>query len=312
MNGIQIVSTGRALPEQILTNDDMSKMVDTSDEWIMSRTGISTRHISKNEKNRDLASCAAQKAMLKGKIKPEEIGIVLVATVTPDYITPAVATMVQKKLGLGEETMSFDISAGCSGFLYGLKICKGLLENTTKPYALLIGSEQLSRMVDYTDRQTCVLFGDGAGTAIIKLSDEHLYYQRVWSDGDDQALVCLGPGNWPAKLKMDGQAVFKFAVRVCKQGIDQILEDSQLSFDQIDYVLCHQANERIIDYVKKKYDLPDEKFFMNLQKFGNTSSASIPMAIDEMTDLGMIQSGTKIISVAFGAGFTWSSVLLTF
>ncbi len=312
MDGIQIVSTGRQLPEQIITNEDLSKMVDTSDEWIRTRTGISARHISKEERNMDLASQAAKKAMQKGNIKPEEIGIVLIATVTPDYITPAVATMVQKELALSEDTMSFDISAGCSGFLYGIKICKGLLENATKPYALLIGSEQLSRMVDFTDRQTCVLFGDGAGAAILKLSNEHTYYQRVWSDGNDEALVCLGPGNWPAKLKMDGQAVFRFAVKVCKQGIDQILEDSQLTFDQIDYVLCHQANERIIDYVKKKYELPDEKFFMNLQKFGNTSSASIPMAIDEMTELGMIHPGTKIISVAFGAGFTWSSVLLTF
>lgn len=312
MKGIHIVSTGKQLPKRVVTNEELSKTVDTTDEWIRSRTGIQTRHLSTDEKNRDLASDAAKAAIEKGNIPLDHIGLIVVATVTPDYITPSVACMVQRELGLADDVMAFDINAGCTGFLYGLKICKGLLENIEKPYALLIGSEQLSRMVDFTDRSTCVLFGDGAGAAIMELSNNHPYFQRVWSQGNDEALVCLGPGNWPATLKMDGQAVFRFAVQVCKQGIDQILKDANITLDEVDYILCHQANERIIDYVKKKYQLPDEKFFMNLQKYGNTSAASIPIAIEEMTESGMIHPGTKIISVAFGAGFTWSSVLLTF
>ena len=312
MNGIHMVSTGSAIPQKKVTNDDMSKMVDTNDEWIKSRTGIQTRYFSTNEKNYELAASAARKAMEKAKILPEEIGVLVVATVTPDYMMPSTACLVQKELDLPEEIMAFDINAACSGFLYGLKICKGLLENTTKPYALLIGSEQMSRILDFTDRSTCVLFGDGAGAAIIELSDNHPYIQKAWTRGDMEALICLGPGNAHAKIEMDGSAVFRFAVNAVKEAIDAVIEEADMKIEDVDYVICHQANERILSHVRKKYELPEEMFFMNLQKYANTSAASIGIALDEMLEEGLIKNGMKIIAVGFGAGFTWTAALLTF
>ncbi len=312
MNGIRIVSTGRALPNKKVTNEDLSRIVETSDEWITSRTGIKSRYLSEQEKNYELATAAAKKAIERAGITAEEIGVIIVATITPDDITPGCACLVQRELNMSNDVMAFDLNAGCTGFLYGIKVCKGLLENSHKKYALLIGSEQLSRIVDYTDRATCVLFGDGAGAAILELSDNHLYHQKVWSEGNAEALVCKGAGNNHSYLFMDGSAVFKFAVNAIQEGIDQLLAETSMQFDDVDYILCHQANERIIDFVKRKYKGPEHKFFMNLQKYGNTSAASIPIAIDEMLEQGLIQSGSKVICVGFGAGFTWSSALLTF
>ncbi len=312
MKGIHIVATGRAVPKKVVTNDDLSKFVDTNDEWITTRTGIRERHFSTDELNYELAAKAGKIAMEKARILPTQIAGIIVATVTPDYIMPSTACMVQKKLGIPMDCMAFDINAACSGFIYGLRICKGLLENMEKPYMLLIGSEQMSKILDFTDRSTCVLFGDGAGAAIIELSEKHSYYQRTWSDGNEEALTCLGPGKDNAKLLMDGKAVFRFAVNAVKEGIDAVLADADLDIEDIDFIVCHQANARIIEHVRKKYDLPQEMFFMNLQKYANTSAASIPIAIDEMIEQGMLKEGMKIICVGFGAGFTWTGALLTF
>ena len=196
--------------------------------------------------------------------------------------------------------------------MYAVKIAKGLLENLDKKYAVVVGSEQLSRIVDFNDRSTCVLFGDGAGAAVIELSDNHEYYQKAWSRGDEEVLACKGPGNNDAYLTMDGQGVFKFAVKVIKEGIDAILQQKGISLEDIDYVVCHQANQRIIDHVRKKYNAPEEKFYVNLQKYGNTSAASIPIALEEMMSEGLLTEGKKIIAVGFGGGLTWSSALLEF
>lgn len=313
MKGLHIVSTGSSLPLRRVSNDDLSKIVDTSDEWITSRTGIKERRISSEEdKNYIFAVNAAKEAMQKAGISNDDIGAVIVATITPDYMFPSVACMVQKLLKLPEDVMSFDISAACSGFLYGIKVAKGLLENMDKKYAIVIGSEQLSRILDFEDRTTCVLFGDGAGAAVIELSDTHDYCQKVWSRGDEEVLSCKGPGNNNAYLSMDGRGVFKFAVSAVKEGIDAILEEKQITLDDVDYVVCHQANQRIIDHVRKKYDVPEEKFYVNLDKYGNTSAASIPIALDEMSQEGILQKGMKIITVGFGGGLTWSSALLEF
>lgn len=312
MKGIHILSTGRAVPKKMVTNDDMGKIVDTNDEWITTRTGIKTRYFSTDEKNYELAAEAGRKAIKKAGIQLDEIGIILVATVTPDYMMPSTACMVQKELGIPTDIMAFDMNAACSGFLYGLKICKGLLENTAKPYALLIGSEQMSRILDFTDRTTCVLFGDGAGAAIIELSEEHAYFQKTWSRGDKEALTCGGPGTGVAKIEMDGTAVFRFAVTAMKDGIDAVLEEAKVQIEDVDYVVCHQANARILAHVRKKYKLPEEKFYMNLQKYANTSAASIAIALDEMLEQGLIKKGMKIMCVGFGAGFTWTAALLTF
>lgn len=327
MNGIHIVATGSALPKRTVTNHDLSKIVDTSDEWIVTRTGIESRHICEEETGVSLAIEAAKAAidealaqamvmgedtetMSKEVFSIEEIGAVVVATATPDYAFPSNACLVQKALNLPKETMAFDLSAACSGFLYGMEVCRGLLRGSKKKYALLIGSEQLSRIVDFTDRSTCILFGDGAGAAILRL-DDSLYVHKAWADGNIDPLSCKGVGNNDAKLSMDGKEVFKFAVRVLKQGIDSVLNEADLTIEDIDYVVCHQANRRIIEHVMKKYNGQEDKFYINIQNVANTSAASIPLALDEMRKKQLLKSGMKVIFVGFGAGFTWSSALVT-
>lgn len=328
MNGIKIVGTGRAVPKRVVTNDDLSRMVETNDEWIRTRTGIRERRVCEDETTVSLATEAAKHAVeaaseqlrnrvaetacgqqddIVGYIK-DEIAVVLVATTTPDYAFPSVACLVQKALELPDEVMSFDISAACSGFLYGLDICRGILSNAKKRFALVIGSEQLSRITDYTDRGSCILFGDGAGAALVELSD-NLYVQRQWSRGDMEALRCLGVGNDNAKLFMQGNKVFKFAVTALQQGVAQVLADAGLTMEDIDHVICHQANLRIIEHVQKKYPEHAEKFYVNIDRYGNTSAASIPIAMDEMRRSGILPDGSKVICIGFGAGFTWSAVL---
>lgn len=330
MNGLRIVGTGHAVPKRILTNDDLSRMVETNDEWITSRTGIKARRICEEETTISMAGEAAEQAIrlaaetlqseaganedtnkgIEGGIESikKEIAVILVATTTPEYAFPSVACMVQKALGLEDSVMSFDISAACSGFLYGLDVCRGLLQNTKKRFALVIGSEHLSRITDYTDRGSCILFGDGAGAALIELRDS-LYVQQHWSRGDAEALRCKGVGNNDAKLFMQGNKVFKFAVTALQQGVEQVLEAAGLTMEEIDHVICHQANLRIIEHVQKKYPEHAEKFYVNIEHYGNTSAASIPIAIDEMRRSGILQNGERVICIGFGAGFTWSAVL---
>lgn len=321
MQGIHIVATGRAVPKKIVTNDDLSKIVDTSHEWIVTRTGICQRHICEKETCTTLAIAAAEKAVAeaveKEGITAEDIGVVVVASVTSEYNFPSTACLVQKALGLPKDTMSFDIGAACSGFIYGLEVCRGLLmarqaqgKGLRGKYALLIGSEQLSRVLDFTDRSSCILFGDGAGAAVLRL-DDSLYAHRAWSDGNEEILFCKGAGAEKCKLQMEGQEVFKFAVRVLKQGLDTILEDAGLTIEDIDYVVCHQANKRIIEHVMKKYPGHEQKFYINIENYANTSGASIPIALDEMREQGLLQEGMRVVMVGFGAGFTWSSALLT-
>lgn len=314
MRGIHIVGTGRALPEKILTNEDMSRLVDTSDEWIVTRTGIRQRHICGQETCASLASEAAKKALQeaaeKEQVRPEEIGAVVVATATSDYDFPSTACLVQKELGLSSETMAFDLAAACSGFLYGLEVCRGLLTDSRKKYVLLIGSEQLSKIMDYTDRQTCILFGDGAGAAVLRL-DDSLYVHRAWSRGSSESLYCEGVGTDGAKLKMDGSEVFRFAVRAFTQGMEEVLMEAGVRLEEVDHVICHQANRRIIEHVMKKYPGQERKFYINIEHYGNTSAASIPIALDEMREKGMFKEGMRVLAVGFGAGFTWSGALFT-
>lgn len=314
MRGIHIVGTGRALPEKILTNEDMSRLVDTSDEWIVTRTGIRQRHICGQETCASLAATAAKKALQeaaeKEQVRPEEIGAVVVATATSDYDFPSTACLVQKELGLSSETMAFDLAAACSGFLYGLEVCRGLLTDNRKKYVLLIGSEQLSKITDYTDRQTCILFGDGAGAAVLRL-DDSLYVHRAWSRGSSESLYCEGVGTDGAKLKMDGSEVFRFAVRAFTQGMEEVLMEAGVRLEEVDHVICHQANRRIIEHVMKKYPGQERKFYINIEHYGNTSAASIPIALDEMREKGMLKGGMRVLAVGFGAGFTWSGALFT-
>lgn len=315
MQGIHIVATGRALPKKKATNHDLGKMVDTYDEWIVARTGISQRHFcSKDETCSSLAIEAARKAVkqavAKEGIKIEDIGVVIAATSTSDYILPSTACLIQQALGLSNEIIAFDLSAACSGFLYGLQVCRGLLQQGNNKYALLVGCEQLSRILNFTDRSSCILFGDGAGAAVIEL-DDSLFVHKSWSSGNTDVLACRGVGFNNAKVTMDGKEVFRFATRAFKQALDEVLAKAEMTMDDVDYVICHQANRRIIENVIKKFPEHEYKFYINIDKYANTSAASIPIVLDEMMEQKILQQGMKVIVIGFGAGLTWGGALFT-
>lgn len=309
MKGIQIVSTGKALPEEIITNDDLSRIVDTSDEWITTRTGIKKRYICRQENTTSLAVNAARNAVKQADINTDDIGAVIVATSTADNAFPSTAAIVQKELGLSENVLAFDLSSACTGFLHALNVGQALLNSADHKYILLIGSEQMSKIIDYTDRSTCVLFGDGAGAVLVKAA-ENMYKQISYTRGNEDVLVCKGLGAQDAYVQMNGNAVFRFAVDVLKQGIDEILKKSDMTIEDIDYIVCHQANERIISHVKKKYPGYEDKFYVNIAEYGNTSAASIPIALDELAEKGCLNKGRKLILAGFGAGLSWSCALI--
>lgn len=314
MMGIKIEGTGKSLPKNIVTNGKLSETVDTSDEWISSRTGIRQRHFVTEETNAEMAAKAAEEAMKAANITADKIGCCIVATFTPDQVTPSVACHVQKLLNLPEDIMAYDMNAACTGFLYGLKTVYGLLLQQPDKYALLIGSEVISKYLNFEDRTTCVLFGDGAGAAVIRLSDKHNFHCVTGCRGDIEVINCPGVSknktDPQSHIAMEGKEVFRFAVDAVQKCIHEILEESQLELADIDYVVCHQANERIISYVYKKLNAPSEKFFMNLQEYGNTSAASIPIALDDMAKQGLLKEGVKTLCVGFGAGLTWGGALL--
>lgn len=312
MDAIQIIATGKALPKKLLTNEDMSKIVETSDEWISARTGIKQRFFCDGEANWELAYKAANEALRRGNIEKEQIGAVIVGTGTPDYIMPSMACILQEELGLPNDIPAFDINAACSGFIYALRVAGSLLQEETRPYALVIGSEQLSTRADMTDRSTCVLFGDGAGAAIIKRNPEKKFYGVWGTEGNRAALGCHGYLTGNPYIYMDGQTVFRFATQYMTKAAGMVLEKAGLTMEEVDYVLCHQANQRIIDYVRKQFKAPEEKFFKIIHKYGNTSAASIPLGLAEMDEQGLLTPGKKVVIVGFGAGFTWGSMLLEF
>lgn len=312
MQGIEIIATGRSLPVRSVTNQELSKIVDTSDQWIRTRTGIGSRYYCEEETTASMAIEAAKKAVQKAKINKQEIGIVVVATTTPEYAFPSTACLVQQALELPEEVMAFDINAACAGFLYGLGIIAPMLQNSRKPYALVIGSEHLSKIVNYQDRGSCILFGDGAGAALIKKSEKD-FYHKGYTRGNKECLYCNGLSSKKEDfyLHMEGNQVFRFAVSAIEEGIESVLKEAKLTMKEVDIVLCHQANGRIISHVEKKYKEYPALFYKNIEFYGNTSAASIPIALDEMGEKGLLKEGQKLLMVGFGAGFTWSSCLLT-
>ena len=311
MRGLRIVATGRALPERTVTNDDMSRLVDTSDEWIVSRSGIKERRFcGEGENSALLAARAARQALERSGIAPEELAACLVATVSPLYATPSNGCVVQQALGLPEEVPCFDISVGCTGFVYGLQIARGLLLQDERPYALVVGAEALSHIMDFTDRSTCVLFGDGAGAAVVRLEEGAPYACVLGAQGAPEALWAQGPGAEPSHIHMDGRAVFRFAVEAIPRVVRTLLDQSGLTMDQVDWIVPHQANRRIVEGAARRLGLPMEKFFLNLDHYGNTSAASIPLALDEMGERGLLTRGQTVICAGFGAGLTWGGALL--
>lgn len=309
MRSLKIVATGRRLPERVVDNETMSRAVDTSDAWISSRTGIRQRYFCAGETNASLAAGAARAALERGGIAPGEIGACVVSTFSPDFASPSTACLVQRALGLPEDIPCFDLNAGCTGFLYGLQTVRGLLAQTGRPYALLVGSEVISRVLDFTDRSTCVLFGDGAGAAVLALSDGR-YACTLGARGDDKLIWVEGPGPCEARVHMDGSAVYRFAVDIVPKCVYALLEETGLTLDEIDWFVPHQANRRIVESAARRLGVPLERFYQNMERYGNTSAASIPIALDEMARGGLLKPGQKVVLVGFGAGLTWGGALL--
>ena len=314
------------MPDKILDNHELSLRVDTSDEWIRTRTGIIERRIAAPEQSTsELARIAAQKAIKSAKIKTEQIDLVIVATITPDMAFPSTACILQHQLGLGK-VACFDLEAACSGFLYSLDVADGMLASGRYKCALVIGAEKMSSILDWEARKTCVLFGDGAGAAIVMTDGEgpHLMGFRSGADGSNPSLLHqpAGGSKMPASissvenrehfLKMNGKEIFKSAVRVMEKATRELLEANGLRTKQVDHVIPHQANFRIVESMAQRLEIPIEKFFCNLELHGNTSAASIPIAFDEACQKGIFRKGEMGVLVAFGAGLTWSATLVRF
>jgi 3-oxoacyl-[acyl-carrier-protein] synthase-3 len=322
-----LVATGSYVPEHVLTNGDLEKLVDTSDEWITSRTGIKERHIAPPDMpSSDLAANAARAALDDAGIDAAELGAIIVGTVTPDQPFPATACHVQAKLG-ARKAAAFDLSAACSGFLYGISVGTGLIASGQKDHVLVIGVESLSKIVDYTDRNTCVLFGDGAGAAVLSASDDTkrgILAACTQSDGTLTHLLELPAGGTKLGvsietiesrlhfLRMRGNETFKIAVRNMADIALEALARAGKSPAELDLLVPHQANIRIIQAVAAALDFPMEKVMVNIQKYGNTSSASVPLALDEAHRSGRIKPGDLVELVAFGGGMTWGAIVIQY
>ena len=313
----RIAGTGGYLPARILTNHDLEKLVDTSDEWIYTRTGIRQRHIAAaGEHTSDLALAASRKAIEAAGITAQEIGLIIVATTTPDVIFPSTACILQAKLGV-KNCPAFDVQAVCSGFIYGLSIADQFMRSGQSRCALVVGAEIYSRILDWKDRSTCVLFGDGAGAVVLKASDAPgIISSHLHADGSYQNMlsvpgsVCGGKIEGRPFLQMEGNTVFKFAVKVLDEIVDEALIHNNLRKSDIDWLVPHQANVRIIRSTAKKLGMSMEKVVVTVDRHGNTSAASIPLALDEAVRDGRIRSGQRVLLEGVGGGFTWGAVLI--
>jgi 3-oxoacyl-[acyl-carrier-protein] synthase-3 len=315
----RIIGTGSALPEHIVTNDFLSTIVETSDEWISERTGIRERRIAKDETTSTLAAAAAKRAIENAGIKGSEVDLIIVATITPDSTMPSTACTVQHEIG-AENAFCFDISAACTGFLYALSCAYAYIKAEMCKNAVVIGAETISRAIDWNDRGTCVLFGDGAGAVVISEDKEGKMTFVQSSDGSKgEVLSCKGRtlnnvlvNNTDENpfIYMDGQGVFKFAVKKVPECIEELLEITNTDREEVKYFCLHQANKRILSSVAKRLKQPEEKFPLNLDKYGNTSAASIPILLDELYQSNKLQAGDKIIISGFGGGLTWGAALI--
>ena len=315
MSYARITGTGIYVPEKLLTNEDLESLVDTSDEWIKARTGISERRLLENGSTSDMCYSACIDALNNSNTDPKEIDGIIVATVTPDYITPSVACLLQDRLQT-RKVFAFDLSAGCSGFIYCLNIAKALIENKQSKKLLVVGAEYLSSIVDYKDRGTCILFGDGAGAVVIEESnDPGILSVCLGASGKEAELLYVPGGgskdvNGFRFLKMEGKEVFKEAVKVIQSNSLEAIKAANLEPADIDLFIPHQANMRIIEAARERLDLPLEKCFINIDKYGNTSSASVLLALHEAHKESKIKKGDNILFSDFGAGFAWGSAVL--
>ncbi len=323
MNFVRFLGTGSAAPERVLSNFDLEKMVDTTDEWIQTRTGIRERRIADPDvATSDIAYDAALRALESAQVSADEIDGIIVGTVTPDYLFPSTACVLQSRLG-AKNAFAFDLLAGCSGFLYALQAGKGIINGGDAKKILVIGAETLSKITDFEDRATCILFGDGAGAAIIGESDTPgILSFCLGANGDAGDLLHMPGGGSripPSEeslknkchfLKMEGRDVFKEAVKALESSSLEAIKSADLTPDEIDIFIPHQANYRILEAVRKRIGLPEEKVFSNLEKYGNTSSASVPIALDEAVRSGRVKKGDTLLFSVFGAGFTWGAAVV--
>jgi len=318
-----IAGCGSALPQRVMTNADMSKVVDTSDEWIVERTGIRSRHIAgEGETTRSLGTLAAKRALEHAGLAADAVDLIIVATATPDNTFPATATLIQADLGITKGA-AFDVQAVCSGFVYGLSVADAMLKAGQGTCALVIGSETFSRILDWTDRTTCVLFGDGAGAVVLKAETHEdsaaspgILVTRIRSDGryNDKLYVDGGPSTTKTvgHLRMEGREVFKHAVTNIASVMDEAMKQAHVTPDQVDWFVPHQANRRILEGTARKLGIREERIVMTLDRHGNTSAASIPLALDEAVKDGRIRKGDLVLFEAMGGGFTWGAVLVRY
>ena len=320
----RIISTGASVPEQVITNDDLSKIVDTSDEWITQRTGIKKRHISGGENTSHFAINTARQVLERAEVAAEDIDLIIVASVTADYGTPSLACMVQKEIG-AINAVAFDVNAACSGFMFALSIADKYIKTGTYENAIVIGAETLSKIVDWKDRATCVLFGDGSGGAYVEKSEDvGILEEELGAKGElwdilTQGYVgCSNAFNdiehekdnlW--YVNMDGRAVFKFANKAVTKSIERVMDSAGVKADEIKYVVPHQANARIVDIISRKLGIAHDKCYMNMSEYGNTSSASIPIVLNELNEKGLIERGDKLLLTGFGGGMTWGTMLIS-
>lgn len=320
----RIIGTGSCLPKQVVSNDDLSKIMDTSDEWISSRTGIKERHLVREETTASMSAEAARRALKNAGVEPEEVDLIIVGTITGDYVTPSTACEIQAELG-ASHAAAFDINAACSGFMFALHTAHMYLQAGIYKTALVLGAETLSKIMDWKDRSTCVLFGDGAGAAVVRACEGKeksgglLSFEQGSDGARGKALICPGRENnnplvqnpyKPSYVYMDGQEVYKFAVSTVPASILRVLEAAGLKEQDIKYFVLHQANIRIIQSVAKRLKANVDKFPLSLDHCGNISAASVPILLDEMNGKGMLQKGDKIVLSGFGAGLTWGSAVV--
>ena len=320
MKYVKIIGTGSSVPDAILSNSDLEKMVETSDEWITSRTGIKERRIAdENTASSDIAYEAAEKALKAAGVSPQQLDVIIVGTITPDFLFPSTGCVVQSLLG-ATNAYAFDLMAGCSGFLYTLHVAQGIIKSGGAEKILAIGVDTLSKVTDFEDRSTCILFGDGAGAAVLSASEEPgILSSLLSSDGRDWDLLYVPAGGSRTPIneqtlktrdqyiKMKGNDVFKVAVKSMESATINAIKEADLEPEDIDLFIPHQANQRILEAVRKRLNFPEEKVFVNLDKYGNTSGASVPLALDEAIRQERVKEGDLVLFAAFGAGFTWGA-----
>jgi 3-oxoacyl-[acyl-carrier-protein] synthase III len=318
----RIMATGSALPERVLTNADLEKFVDTSDEWIHSRTGIRQRHVAaEGETTGDLSTLAAQRALEAAGVKASELDLIILGTTTPDIIFPSTACLVQHRLG-ANGCAAFDVNAACSGFVYALGVADKFIRSGQSKKVLVIGAETLTRMVDWTERETCVLFGDGAGAVVLEASSEPgIYATCLHADGGHKELLYNPVGvsvgfkdepNHGVRIRMSGREVFKVAVKTLDSLVEETLAAAGMDASQLDWLIPHQANLRIIEATAKRLNMPMEQVIVTVDKHANTSSGSVPLALDHAVRSGKVKRGQNLLLEAFGGGFTWASALLRY